>query len=106
MGGLGDGVAEMVGFSGGYEGGGCVEQNDVAAWGFLPGQDFTNQMGVCRGVSAGDGFERCSGQAEFFGSYFVGMDLAGADFSDASGAGDGDFIEAIAAVHDEGAMEP
>ena len=98
-------IAQMIGPSSGDERGGGVEQYHVAASGFLPGQYFADQHGVLRGVSAGDVFQRCSLEAELFRCYFVGVYLAFTDFSDARGAGNGDFVQAVAAVNYQRSMQ-
>ena len=95
----------MIGASGGDEGGGGVEQHDVTARGFLPGQYFADQRGVASGVSAGYVIERGALQAEFLGRNFVAMNLSLAHFGDARGAGDGDFVQAVTSVDNERATQ-
>ena len=66
----------MIGLSGGDQGGGGVEQYDIAAGGFLPRQYFAYQRGIQSGVSAGYVVERGALQAEFLGRDFVTMNLS------------------------------
>ncbi len=56
----GHSIPQMIGASGCDQCGCGVEHHHVAAGGFLPGQDFSNQRGIVRGVSAGDIFQSCS----------------------------------------------
>ncbi len=103
--GLWDGFAQMIRPSGGDEGGGGVEQYDVAACGFFPGQDFANQRGIKSGISAGDFVERGARQAKFLGRNFVGVHLAFADFPDARWTGYRDFVQSVAAVDYQRTMQ-
>src|SRR5208282_1925827 len=91
-------IAQMIGASGGDEGGGGVEQHDVAAGGLLRGQYFTDQRGVASGVSAGYVVERGALQAKFLGCDFVAMNLRLAHLGDARWGGDGDFVQAVTSV--------
>ena len=45
-------IPQMISPLRGYKGGGGVEQDDVAASGSLPSQDFADQAGVVRGISS------------------------------------------------------
>ncbi len=98
-------IAQVIGLSGGDEGGGGVEQHDVAAGGFLPGQYFADQRGVASGVSAGYVIERGALQAEFLGRNFVAMNLCLAHLGDARWGGDGDFVQAVTSVDNERATQ-
>src|ERR1700733_15792041 len=100
-----NGVAQMIGAPGGDEGSGGVEEDDIAARGFLAGQHFANQLGIQGGVSASDVIERGALPAELFGGDFVAANLSIAHLGDVGCGGDGDFVEAIASVNYEGAAK-
>ena len=72
---------------------------------FLPCKNVADDLSVGGGVAPGEGFDWRALEAEVFGSDFVGVDTAVANFGDASGAGDGDFVEAVGAVDDQGAAQ-
>src|SRR5208282_59867 len=95
----------MIGVSGGNQGGGGVEQHDIAAGGFLPGQYFADQRGVASGVSTGYVIERGALQAEFLGRNCVAVNWRLSHLGDARWGGDGDFVQAVTSVDDERATQ-
>ncbi len=71
----------MIGFAGGNQCGSCVEKDDIAARRFFPFQYFPNQLGIERGVAAGDVVQRRSLQPKLFRLDFISVNLSFADFA-------------------------
>ena len=64
-----------------------------------------DQAGIVRGVSAGDFFQCRSPQAELLWRHFVSMHLAFADFSDTGRTSNRNFVESVAAMNNQRAMQ-
>ena len=71
----------MIGSASSDQRSGSVEKHDIATGGFFSREHITDQRSIQRRVSAGDVVESGSGQAAFFGRYFVAVDTAVAHFS-------------------------
>ena len=96
----------------GYEGGGGVEEDDVAARAGDAGEDVVEVGGVGGDVPTGELVERGAGQAgHFWGDAggFEGGRLAGLGLFDAADygfAGGGELVDAVGPVDDEGSLGP
>lgn len=106
--GEGDAFGEIGGSAGGDESGGSVGEENVAAGAVFAeekraAKKFVNDFRVVGGIAAGEGFDGRAAKSEVFRSDGVGVDLAVAQFGYGRFAGDGNFIEAVGAVDDEGA---
>ncbi len=103
-------LLEVVNEACGYEGGGGVEEDDVAARAGDAGEDVVEVGGVGGDVSTGELVESGASQAGHFGgdaSGFEGRRLAGLGLFDAADngfAGGGELVDAIGSVDDEGAL--
>lgn len=68
-------------------------------------ENFVDDFGVGLGIATGDGFERRAVEAEVLGRNFVGANRAAADFGDVGFRTEGNFVEAVGAVNNEGASD-
>ena len=101
-------IAEISGDSGDDESGGGVDYGDIAMRAGLIVEHVADEGGIFRGGAAAQTFGGSEGHVKIAGSNGEAADgLAvgvGPDFGDESFAAEGDFVEAIGAVNDEGAL--
>src|SRR5690348_11028867 len=110
VGGEADAVLEAAGASRGDEGGGGVGEDDVAMRGVFAieqraAENFVDDFGVVFGVAPGDSVGGRAVQAEIFGRNFVGANGAAVEFGDVGFGAERNFVEAVGAVDDEGALD-
>jgi len=67
-------------------------------------QNFVNNLGVVRGVAAANCLERRAAQSEIFGRDSVAAHRAIAQLGDVRFSADGNFIQAVGTVNDQGAL--
>ena len=109
FGALGNALLEIDGEAGGYQGGGGVEQHNVAAGAGDAGENVIEKSGVGGDVAADKLIEGHAGQAGHLGSDAGGFQggLTGFGLLDAGDdglAGGGELIDSIGSVDDEGAL--
>src|SRR5205814_9156061 len=81
-----------------------VQQNDVAARAAHAVQDLQNHPAVLPGIAAANRFERRPPESEIFRRYGVRPQFAIGKFGYFARGADADFVKAVAAVNDEGAL--
>ena len=89
----------MISLARGHQSGRRIQEDDIPPRRFLSTQYFANDGGVSSSVSSCEIFDARSFYSKFFWRHFISPDRPFADFRNACGTSHGDFIQAIASMH-------
>ena len=97
-------VAQARGFSAHDKAGGGIQKHDIPARALPVGKNFPYDCGILSGIPALNGADGGARNAEIFGRHVVGADFSAPHFGDLAFSADGDLIQPVGTVNDEGAF--
>ena len=97
-------VAQACGFTAYDKTGSGVQEDDVAACAFPVGENLSDDRGVLCGVASLDGGNGSARYAEILRGNVVGAYFPSADLGDFAFSADGDLVQSVGTVNDEGAL--